>query len=64
MFGFELKIKTCCRLGGPGGTKGRVPPVWSQGSVGTAEENLNRFCLDFRGFILMFKNKVLGLMSL
>ena len=32
--------------------------------MGTAEENLKRFCLDFRGLILMFKTKVLGLMSL
>jgi hypothetical protein len=32
--------------------------------VGTAEENLKRFCLDFRGFILMFKTQDLGLMSL
>lgn len=64
MFGFEFKIKTCCRFGGPGGTKGRVPPVWSQGSAGTAEEKIKRFCLEFYGFILMFKTKALGLMSL
>ena len=64
MFGFEFKIQICYRFGGPGGTKGRVPPVWSQGSVGTAEKKLKRFCLDFCGFILMFNTKVLGLMSL
>ena len=32
--------------------------------MGTTEENLKRFCLDFCGFILMFKTKDLGLMSI
>ena len=32
--------------------------------MGAAEENFKRFCLCFRGFILLFKTKVLGLMNL
>ena len=31
--------------------------------MGAAKENLKRFCLCFRGFILLFKTKVLSLMS-
>ena len=36
MFGFEIKNKTFCGFGGPGGTKKWVPPVWSEGTVGAA----------------------------
>jgi hypothetical protein len=32
--------------------------------MGAAEEKLKRLCLDFHGFIPMFKTKDLGLMSL
>ena len=59
MFGFEFKIKHVADS-----ADHLVPPVWSQGSAGTTEEKIKRICLDFCGFILMFKTKVLGLMSL
>jgi hypothetical protein len=47
VFGFEIKNKTSCRFGGTGGTKGRVPPVWSEGSVGTAGKNSKGIVLIF-----------------
>ena len=36
VFGFEIKSLNILRFGGPGGTKKWVPPVWSEGTVGSA----------------------------
>ena len=33
--GLKIRAKTICGVGGPGGTKKWVPPVWSEGAVGS-----------------------------
>jgi hypothetical protein len=47
VFGFEIKNKTFCGFDGPGGTKKRVPPVWSEGTVGAAGKNSKGIVLIF-----------------
>jgi hypothetical protein len=47
VFGFEIKNKTLCGFDGPGGTKKRVPPVWSEGTVGAAGKNSKEIVLIF-----------------
>lgn len=59
--GLKIRVKTICGVGGPGGTKKWVPPVWSEGAVGVCRRNQKRDCLDFCGFTLMFKPKILSL---
>ena len=47
VFGFEIKNKTLCGIGGPGGTKKWVPPVWSEGTVGVCRKNSKGIVLIF-----------------
>ena len=47
VFGFEIKNKTICGFGGPGGTKKWVPPVWSEGAMGAAGKNSKGIVLIF-----------------
>ena len=63
MFGFELKIKHVADLADQAEPKGGFRPYGLK-VPWVLQGNLKRNCHDFCGFILMFKTKVLGLMSL
>jgi hypothetical protein len=45
--GLKIRIKIFCGIGGPGGTKKWVPPVWSEGTVGVCRKNLKEIVLIF-----------------